>query len=61
MQFTSIELITDGEVKEGKEVAIRGWIHRSRSQGGLTFVVVRDATGIMQVAVKKTNLQEKHL
>ena len=60
MQFTSIELITDGEVKEGKEVAIRGWIHRSRSQGGLTFVVVRDATGIMQVAVKKTNVHEKH-
>src|SRR2546430_2780466 len=37
----------------GKEVELRGWIYRTRSGGGKAFVVVRDATGIVQVAISR--------
>src|SRR5881628_2602312 len=37
----------------GKEVELRGWIYRTRSVGGKAFVVVRDATGIVQVAISR--------
>ncbi len=37
----------------GKKVSVRGWIYRTRSSGGIVFAVLRDATGIMQVTVKK--------
>jgi asparaginyl-tRNA synthetase len=37
----------------GKEVELRGWIHRTRSVGGKVFVVLRDATGVVQVTVDR--------
>src|SRR5438034_6289558 len=37
----------------GKPVELRGWIYRTRSVGGKAFVVVRDATGIVQVAISR--------
>ncbi len=37
----------------GKEVELRGWIHRIRAVGGKIFVVLRDATGILQVTVAR--------
>jgi len=42
----------------GHKVALRGWIYRTRSSGGIVFVVLRDATGIIQVTVKKGNLPD---
>ncbi len=39
--------------KEGKEVSIRGWIHRKRTAGKMLFIVLRDASGVMQCAVKQ--------
>ncbi len=42
----------------GKEVAIRGWIHRTRHSGKIVFAVFRDPTGIMQVTIKKGNLPD---
>lgn len=42
----------------GQKVALRGWIYRTRSSGGIVFVVLRDATGIMQVTVKKGSLPD---
>jgi len=53
LMFTPIEFVLEGKAKEGDEVSLRGWVHRSRSSGGLAFVVVRDASGVMQCAVKK--------
>jgi len=37
----------------GREVELRGWIYRTRSVGGKVFVVLRDATGILQVTVAR--------
>jgi asparaginyl-tRNA synthetase len=42
----------------GKKVEVRGWIYRTRSSGGIVFAVLRDATGIVQVTVKKGNVPE---
>ena len=42
--------------KEGSSVKIRGWVHRKRESGGIIFLVVRDRTGIIQVAVKKDSV-----
>ena len=59
-KITPIALIIDGQVKEGDSVNIRGWIHRTRSSGGMAFVVVRDSTGQIQATVKKDAVHEKH-
>lgn len=43
----------------GKEVTIRGWIHRKRSSGGKAFVIIRDRTGTIQCIVDKSKVTEK--
>ncbi|MGC8568360.1 MAG: amino acid--tRNA ligase-related protein, partial [Candidatus Micrarchaeia archaeon] len=43
----------------GKEVELRGWVYRKRESGGIIFVVLRDRTGIMQISIKKDNVDEK--
>ncbi|MCW6160050.1 MAG: asparagine--tRNA ligase [Candidatus Micrarchaeales archaeon] len=42
----------------GKEVTIKGWIHRKRSSGGKAFVIVRDRTGTIQCIVDKSKVPE---
>jgi len=42
--------------KIGKEVTLRGWVYRKRESGGIIFVIIRDRTGIMQIAVKKDSV-----
>ncbi len=53
MDFTKINEVFEGRIKEGQAIKVRGWIYRTRSQGNLSFVVVRDYTGVMQCAVRK--------
>jgi asparaginyl-tRNA synthetase len=43
----------------GKQCRIRGWVYRTRSSGGLAFVVVRDASGIIQVTARKQVLGDE--
>jgi asparaginyl-tRNA synthetase len=50
--FTSIEDILDGRCV-GERVSIRGWVHRKRESKNTVFVVVRDATGVLQCTVKR--------
>jgi asparaginyl-tRNA synthetase len=45
--------------KIGKEVRLRGWVHRKRGSGSIIFVVLRDVTGTIQAAIKKDGVDEK--
>jgi len=56
-KWTKIQDILQGH-KTGKNVNLRGWIYRTRSSGNIVFMVVRDATGILQATVKKGNLSD---
>ncbi|MBU5557662.1 MAG: asparagine--tRNA ligase [Candidatus Aenigmarchaeota archaeon] len=41
---------------EGKTVKLRGWAYRVREQKDIVFVVLRDSSGIIQVAIKEPKL-----
>ncbi len=43
----------------GKKVKLYGWIHRKRESGGILFIILRDVTGLIQVAVKKAEVNDK--
>ncbi len=52
-----------GEVSEqldGKEVVLKGWVNRIRDHGGVTFVELRDRTGIIQLVSNPRFNQESH-
>jgi nondiscriminating aspartyl-tRNA synthetase len=41
------------EEMDGKEVVLTGWVHEVRETGKITFLVLRDSTGIVQIIGKK--------
>ncbi|HKW43793.1 MAG TPA: asparagine--tRNA ligase [Thermoplasmata archaeon] len=43
----------------GQSVELKGWIYRTRTVGGKIFVVLRDATGIIQVTISRDVVPEK--
>lgn len=43
----------------GKEVQVQGWVHKKRLLGGLTFINVRDRSGLTQVVIKDKDEVEK--
>ncbi len=52
-----VEISTDS--LDGKEVSVRGWVYRIRSSGKLTFIVLRDSTGIIQMLSSTRSLSEE--
>ena len=51
--------VYSGEVDEtyaGKEVRVAGWINSVRKLGGLTFVTLRDETGIVQIITEDADM-----
>ncbi len=42
----------------GKEVSARGWVYRIRSSGGITFIILRDSSGIVQCTAAKKALDD---
>ncbi len=42
-----------GQLAEGSEVSLIGWVYTKRVHGSLVFITLRDSTGLIQVAVKK--------
>ncbi len=51
MSFTSIQEILAGK-HEGERISIRGWVYRKRESKKTIFLLIRDATGIVQATVK---------
>lgn len=43
----------------GSQVTVSGWIHKKRLMGGLTFINVRDRSGLIQVLIEDKNEVEK--
>jgi len=43
----------------GERVRVRGWIHRTRSSGGIAFLLVKDATGAIQVTARRNVLGDE--
>ncbi|MFA5412514.1 MAG: asparagine--tRNA ligase [Candidatus Micrarchaeia archaeon] len=56
--YVDIGKILKGEM-EGKKVSIRGWVHRQRGSGNLNFIILRDASGRIQCAIKKEKVGDK--
>lgn len=56
--ITNIISILSGKL-EGKEVALRGWVHRHRTSGKMVFVTMRDPSGIIQVTVKEDRVDTR--
>ena len=56
MKFISIKEAID----QGKgEVSIRGWVYRERKSNKFGFIVLRDATDIVQCIIEKDKVSEK--
>ncbi|MBI1952099.1 aspartate--tRNA(Asn) ligase, partial [Candidatus Saccharibacteria bacterium] len=36
----------------GKQVLVKGWLHKKRLLGGLNFIVVRDRGGLTQIVIE---------
>jgi len=43
----------------GKTITVQGWLHKKRLLGGLTFINVRDRSGLVQVVIKDKDEVEK--
>ncbi len=43
---------------DGKEVTLAGWVHEVRELGKMTFLLLRDSTGIVQVIGKQGTIDE---
>lgn len=49
----------DVQAQIGEKVMIEGWLHKKRLLGGLSFILVRDRTGVTQVVVEDKDEVEK--
>jgi len=47
------------QTKVGTQPTVKGWLHKKRLLGGLTFIVVRDRSGLTQALVKEKGEVEK--
>ncbi len=40
----------------GQEVTVQGWVHNRRELGGISFLILRDKTGLVQCVFEKTHV-----
>ena len=51
MDFVHIEDVLS-EKMTGKDISLRGWVYRKRDQKDIVFLILRDSTGVIQLACK---------
>ena len=49
--------VSDLKKNIGQDVFLRGWVYRHRRTGKMSFVVIRDGTGIVQCALNKEEVK----
>jgi asparaginyl-tRNA synthetase len=54
MTITAIDKILSGEFKS-KKATVRGWVYRKRESKDTIFIIVRDASGVIQCTFKKNS------
>jgi len=56
-----MDRILNSDLKDqvGKQVVISGWLHKKRLLGGLTFINLRDRSGLAQIVIKQKAEVEK--
>lgn len=52
-------LSKDLQAQVGQTITVQGWLHKKRLLGGLTFINVRDRSGLVQVVLKSKDEVEK--
>jgi len=52
MPFTAIDNILTGRLTD-KKVNIRGWVYRKRESKDTIFLIIRDASGVIQCTIKR--------
>jgi len=57
VSYIHIKEVLDGK-HEGKQVHLRGWVHRIRKQKKMVFVLLRDTSGVVQTVIKKDVVSE---
>ncbi len=57
-KFISIQSAMDNASKN-KKVAVRGWIYRERGSNKMKFIVLRDASNIIQCVLKKEKFEKQ--
>ncbi len=49
-------LVSELVSKVGSEVSLKGWVHNRRQMGGISFLILRDKSGIVQCVFHKTDI-----
>jgi aspartyl-tRNA synthetase len=55
---TQRSLAKDLNTKVGEKITLRGWIHSRRDHGGMTFIDLKDRTGLTQVVIDAKNCED---
>ncbi|MFH0713805.1 MAG: amino acid--tRNA ligase-related protein, partial [Candidatus Micrarchaeota archaeon] len=58
-QSREFTLVKNAGKKEGKTIALRGWVYRSRGSNNLYFIIIRDGTGLIQATIDKSKVSEE--
>lgn len=58
MQRTLVGRLTGGG-RDGEAVLVEGWIHRRRTLAAVTFVVLRDRSGLVQIVIKDPSVVDQ--
>lgn len=52
MRIVAKDISNAAREKPSEEVEVKGWVHRIRELGGITFVILRDRSGILQLVLE---------